>query len=124
MEMKIWRSHHQAAGDTTPMAGAKSDMELLQRIFYLQATCCKYCVCGFEAAESFELTNSAVFRRTGDAGRWMKKHQQHSDFAEMYSPDRAAYLEHWIDQCNGYYASDDDELFFFPDLILLMSRQW
>ncbi len=60
----------------------------------------EYIVCGFEAENFEELTDSAVYKAQTFMERWMKKHQlSTTDFAgEMYYPttEDCAYLEHWM----------------------------
>ncbi|MGX7115733.1 AraC family transcriptional regulator [Enterococcus termitis] len=59
-----------------------------------------YLVCGFEAVNFEELTNSAVYKAQTFMERWMKEHKlSTTDFAvEMYYPvtDGRAYMEHWV----------------------------
>lgn len=60
----------------------------------------EYLICGFEAENFHELTNSAVYKAQTFMERWMKQHKlTTTDFAvEMYYPPsgEAAYLEHWM----------------------------
>ena len=60
----------------------------------------EYLICGFEAENFEELTNSAVYKAQTFMERWMREHHlTTTDFAgEMYYPSTAeySYLEHWM----------------------------
>lgn len=83
------------------MAGAEAEYGVTAEgysTFELPAA--KYIVCGFEAENFEELTNSAVYKAQTFMARWMKKHNlTTTSFAgEMYYPvtEDCAYLEHWM----------------------------
>lgn len=88
-------------GYCTYMAGAEAEHGSTTEgftVFELPST--EYLVCGFEAENFEELTNSAVYKAQTFMEHWMKKHKlTTTDFAgEMYYPvtDECAYLEHWM----------------------------
>lgn len=88
-------------GYCTYMAGAEAEHSSTTEGFTVfELPSAEYLVCGFEAENFEELTNSAVYKAQTFMEHWMKKHKlTTTDFAgEMYYPvtDECAYLEHWM----------------------------
>lgn len=88
-------------GYCTYMAGAEAEYGSVEDGFTVfELPSAEYLVCGFEAENFEELTNSAVYKAQTFMTHWMKKHKlTTTDFAgEMYYPvtDDCAYMEHWI----------------------------
>lgn len=88
-------------GCCTYMAGAEAEYGSSEDGFTVfELPSAEYLVCGFEAENFDELTNSAVYKAQTFMSHWMKKHKlTTTDFAgEMYYPvtDDYAYMEHWI----------------------------
>lgn len=88
-------------GYCTYMAGAEAEHGSTTEGFTVfELPSAEYLVCGFEAENFEELTNSAVYKAQTFMEHWMKKHKlTTTDFAgEMYYPvtDECAYLEHWM----------------------------
>lgn len=88
-------------GYCTYMAGAKTEQDKHMdgyTNFILPSA--EYVICGFEAENFEELTNSAVYKAQTFMEQWMKNHKlTTTDFAvEMYYPpfEEAVYLEHWM----------------------------
>lgn len=88
-------------GYCTYMAGAEAGYGSIEDGFAVfELPSAEYLVCGFEAENFEELTNSAVYKAQTFMSHWMEKHKlTTTDFAgEMYYPvmDDCAYMEHWM----------------------------
>ncbi len=88
-------------GYCTYMAGAEAEYGAsVEGYSTFELPAAEYLICGFEAENFEELTNSAVYKAQTFMERWMREHHlTTTDFAgEMYYPSIAeySYLEHWM----------------------------
>lgn len=89
------------AGYCMYMAGAEAEYgSNVEGYTSFELPAAEYIICGVEAENFAELTNSAVYKAQTFMERWMNEHAlTTTDFAgEMYYPvtNEAAYLEHWM----------------------------